>query len=81
MPVSPFVFSMAGIQKHVFLESLVILTFCFFFFLIKWQRYLTCEDKLIESVVGIQWGRCYGHGDLRGRKRTRTSPICMKLLT
>lgn len=31
MPVSPLVFSVAGIQKHVFLESFVILTVFFFF--------------------------------------------------
>lgn len=32
------------------------------FFLIKWQRYLTCEGKLIESVVGTQWGGAMGVG-------------------
>lgn len=43
IPVSPFVLSMAGIQKHVFLEPLVTLPF--FFFLIKQKRYLTCKVK------------------------------------
>lgn len=49
-PVSPFVLSMAGIQKHVFLEPPVTLTGLSF--LIKWKRYLTLK---VQSM-NLLWG-------------------------
>lgn len=66
-PSSPLLLSMAGIQRHVFLEPLVTVTVFCFVFLIKQKRYLKRKVKLLnESVVGTQWGGAAGWGLERG---------------